>query len=465
MPRYSTEKISDILSHSLEEIRRDVSAYKDFLKTMGNNYKYSYMHQLSIYSTYKRATACAEYDFWKKLGRSVKRGEKGIPILDLSMRLPKVKYVFDVSQTVSIGNKINEVKLWKYDPEKHTLAIDSLIDSFKERNSRLLFSQEEKINALIDLYVRKRMYTIFDMLTDDTLKSHTKVELIQFITESIKTSLAQRMDIGIPIDENKLKTVSGIKHGQDIDSLLGEISLISKEMLISIGREIGRIGEREKLKEVEINERTKTDKERYNVNESSENTGAINNEIEENKGGLADERNSNTGGQGISFGGRNLHSSNQRESVRETGGNLQFGEDGRRRGSFDTEYKDAKDNRSRQTEQIWQGEAQIPEGEQGESVSEHVLQRDIDGASSKYRGTGTGVFGEGRAENDGGLGAYKRTEVGRFSEIYGTEEKSRYDTDKDGTGTDSLGIDRRIQSNSRDSEREVDKTSFSFAEN
>ena len=465
MPRYSTEKIGDILSHSLEEIRRDVSAYKDFLKTMGNNYKYSYMHQLSIYSTYKRATACAEYDFWKKLGRSVKRGEKGIPILDLSMRLPKVKYVFDVSQTVSIGNKINEVKLWKYEPEKHTLAIDSLIDNFKERNSRLLFSQEEKINALIDLYVRKRIYTIFDMLTDDTLKSHTKVELIQFITESIKISLAQRMDIGIPIDEGKLKTVSGIKHGQDIDSLLGEISLISKEMLIAIGREIGRIGEREKLKEVEINERTKTDKERYNVNASSENTETINDEIEENKGGLADERNSNTGGQGISFEGRNLHPGNQGEPIRETGGNLQFGEDGRRRGSFDTEYQDAKDNRSEQAEQIWKGEAQIPEGEQGESVSEHVLQRDIDGASSKYRGAGTGVFGEGGAENDANLGAYKRTEVGGFSEIYGTEEKSRYDADKDGTGTDSLGIDRKIQSNSRDSEREVDKTSFSFAQN
>ena len=465
MPRYSTEKIGDILSHSLEEIRRDVSAYKDFLKTMGNNYKYSYMHQLSIYSTYKRATACAEYDFWKKLGRSVKRGEKGIPILDLSMRLPKVKYVFDVSQTVSIGNKINEVKLWKYEPEKHTLAIDSLIDSFKERNSRLLFSQEEKITALIDLYVRKRIYTIFDMLTDDTLKSYTKVELMQFITESIKTSLAQRMDIGIPIDEGKLKTVSGIKHGQDIDSLLGEISLISKEMLIAIGREIGRIGEREKLKEVEINERTKTDKERYNVNESSENTETINNEIEENKGGLADERNSNTGGQGISFGGKNLHPDSQRESVRETGGNLQFGEDGRRRGSSDTEYRDAKDNRSEQAEQIWQREAQIPERKQGESVSEHVLQRDIDGASSKYRGAGTGIFGEGRTENDGGLGADKRTEVGGFSEIYGTEEKSRYDTDKDSIGTDSLGIDRKIQSNRRDSEREVNKTSFSFAQN
>lgn len=465
MPRYSTEKISDILSHSLEEIRRDVSAYEDFLKTMGNNYKYSYMHQLSIYSTYKRATACAEYDFWKKLGRSVKRGEKGIPILDLSMRLPKVKYVFDVSQTVSIVNKINEVKLWKYEPEKHILVIDSLIDSFKERNSRLLFSQEEKVTSLIDLYVRKRIYTIFDMLTDDTLKSYTKVELMQFITESIKTSLAQRMDIDIPVDEGKLKIVSGIKHGQDIDSLLGEISLISKEMLIAIGREIQKISDREKLKEVEIKEQTKTDKEHYNVNDSSENTGVINNEIEENKGGLADERNSNTGGQGISFGGRNLHPDSQRESVRETGGNLQFGEDGRWRGSFDTEYQDAKDSRSEQTEQIWQGEAQIPEGEQGESVSEHVLQRDTDGASFKYRGAGTGVFGEGRAENDANLGTDKRTEVGGFSEIHGTEEKSRYDTDKNGTGTDSLGIESDSQLNTRNIEREVEKTSFSFAGN
>ena len=465
MPRYSTEKISDILSHSVEEIRRDVSAYEDFLKTMGNNYKYSYMHQLSIYSTYKRATACAEYDFWKKLGRSVKRGEKGIPILDLSRSIPKVKYVFDVSQTVSIGNKINEVKLWKYEPEKHTLAIDSLIDSFKERNSRLLFSQEEKITALIDLYVRKRIYTIFDMLTEDALKSYKRVELIEFITESIKVSLAQRMDIGIPVDESKLKTVSGIKHGQDIDSLLGEISLISKEMLIAIGREIQKISDKEKLKEIEIKEQTKTDKEHYNVNDSSENTGAINNEIEENKGGLADERNSNTGGQGISFGGRNLHPDSQRESVRETGGNIQFGEDGRWRGSVDTEYQDAKDSRSEQTEQIWQGEAQIPEGEQGESVSEHVLQRDTDGASSKYRGTGTGVFGEGRAENDANLGADKRTEVGGFSEIYGTEEKSRYDTYKDGIGTDSLGIESDSRLNIRNIEREVDKTSFSFAGN
>ena len=63
------------------------------------------------------------------------------------------------------------------------------------------------------------------------------------------------------------------------------------------------------------------------------------------------------------------------------------------------------------------------------------------------------------------MGADKRTKVGGFSEIYGTEEKSRYDTDKDSTGTDSLGIENDSQLNNRNIEREVDKTSFSFAQN
>lgn len=135
MPRYSMEKISDILSHSLEEIRHDQEAYQDFLRTMGNNYKYPYIHQLSIYSTYKDSTACAEYDFWTSIGRVVKRGEHGIPLLDVSGNQARVKYIFDVSQTVSIGNKISEIKLWKYDSKKHLPAIDHLIDSFKEKTA------------------------------------------------------------------------------------------------------------------------------------------------------------------------------------------------------------------------------------------------------------------------------------------------------------------------------------------
>ena len=108
------------------------------------------MHQLSIYSTYKDSTACAEYDFWTSIGRVVKRGEHGIPLLDVSGNQARVKYIFDVSQTVSIGNKISEIKLWKYDSKKHLPAIDHLIDSFKEKNSSLIFSQNEDEQRAIE---------------------------------------------------------------------------------------------------------------------------------------------------------------------------------------------------------------------------------------------------------------------------------------------------------------------------
>ena len=168
------------------------------------------MHQLSIYSTYKDSTACAEYDFWTSIGRVVKRGKHRIPLLDVSGNQARVKYIFDVSQTVSIGNKISEIKLWKYDSKKHLPAIDHLIDSFKEKNSSLIFSQEEKLSSLISLYTKREFYSMVDILTDDTLRRYTKIELSQFIQESLKVAIAQRMGIEMPIDEEKLRPLSGI---------------------------------------------------------------------------------------------------------------------------------------------------------------------------------------------------------------------------------------------------------------
>ena len=90
MARYNFKEVAEILNATRKEIANP-SYYTDFLKTLGNNYKYTYAHQLSIYSISPNATACAEYDYWKSIGRSVKRGEKGIPILDFETG--KVKYL------------------------------------------------------------------------------------------------------------------------------------------------------------------------------------------------------------------------------------------------------------------------------------------------------------------------------------------------------------------------------------
>lgn len=464
MPRYSMEKISDILSHSLEEIRHDQEAYQDFLRTMGNNYKYPYMHQLSIYSTYKDSTACAEYDFWTSIGRVVKRGEHGIPLLDVSGNQARVKYIFDVSQTVSIGNKISEIKLWKYDSKKHLPAIDHLIDSFKEKNSSLIFSQEEKLSSLISLYTKREFYSMVDILTDDTLRRYTKIELSQFIQESLKVAIAQRMGIELPIDEEKLRPLSGIVYEQDIDSLLGDISSLSKEMLIDIGREVGKINEREKLEEIQKKEQTEKDKERYNsVTENRTNRKEhIDSPLE---GGLEDERNSDVGREGIFTGGRDLYSAHQGKSIRETGRDLPIGEDGGRRGSSDSQYSDAGRDQPEQAKKVREGKTEISQGEQTKPISDHVLQRNVDGSPTEHSGASGRLYRDTRAKDDRGLGIDQSAQVGRFFEVRRTEEESGHDTHKDGTGTNHLGIESKLQENTKKEEGEVQAASFSFAQN
>jgi hypothetical protein len=77
-------RINDF-EHLIQEIKSKALSSSDeyisLMKTVGNNYKYDFTSQLSIYNQNTSARACGEFDFWrKKFGRTVKRGEKGIPI-------------------------------------------------------------------------------------------------------------------------------------------------------------------------------------------------------------------------------------------------------------------------------------------------------------------------------------------------------------------------------------------------
>lgn len=89
----------------------------DYLKVMATFHQYSFHNTLAIYTYCPHATHVAGFVAWKRLGRYVKRGEQGIPILapctarkqqepntnsDDESQIPmyfKVVYVFDVSQT------------------------------------------------------------------------------------------------------------------------------------------------------------------------------------------------------------------------------------------------------------------------------------------------------------------------------------------------------------------------------
>ena len=102
-------------------------SWKAFLTAAARLYKYPYHEQLLIFAQRPDATACADYETWnKRMGRYVRRGSTGIALLDDSGSYPKIRYVFDVSDTGAMKNS-RDVRLWTME-ERHKDAVSEILE-------------------------------------------------------------------------------------------------------------------------------------------------------------------------------------------------------------------------------------------------------------------------------------------------------------------------------------------------
>jgi len=87
-------------NQTAQQITGSHQAWTGFLTTAARLYKYPYYEQLMIYAQRPDATACAEYDLWNKtMRRYIRRGSKGIALIDPNSDNPKLRYVFDIADT------------------------------------------------------------------------------------------------------------------------------------------------------------------------------------------------------------------------------------------------------------------------------------------------------------------------------------------------------------------------------
>ena len=106
------DKVATQLTGSWQE-------WAGFLTTASRLYKYPFHEQLMIYAQRPDATACAEYDLWnEKMGRYVRRGSKGIALVDDSGDRPRLRYVFDISDT---GTREHSRTPWLWQLEERHL--------------------------------------------------------------------------------------------------------------------------------------------------------------------------------------------------------------------------------------------------------------------------------------------------------------------------------------------------------
>ena len=144
-----------------------------FLETMGRLYKYPFHEQLMIFAQKPNATACADYDLWnKQMGRYVRRGTKGIALIDTSGDNPKLKYVFDVSDTGTRANS-RRLNLWEYRDEHQDAVTASLENRFGVSGEKGLADQLEQIaGKLVTEYWNDNRRDILGILEDSFLEEY-----------------------------------------------------------------------------------------------------------------------------------------------------------------------------------------------------------------------------------------------------------------------------------------------------
>ena len=114
------DKVATQLTGSWQE-------WAGFLTTASRLYKYPFHEQLMIYAQRPDATACAEYDLWnEKMGRYVRRGSKGIALVDDSWDRPRLRYVFDISDT---GTREHSRTPWLWQlEERHLDSVQAMLE-------------------------------------------------------------------------------------------------------------------------------------------------------------------------------------------------------------------------------------------------------------------------------------------------------------------------------------------------
>ena len=112
-----TEEYLVLAQRTANGLTRYWESWTDYLTTASRLYKYPFADQLMIYAQRPDATACADFDIWNnRMNRYVRRGAKGIALLDESSGFPRLHYVFDVSDT-GVRRNSRDPEVWQYNDD------------------------------------------------------------------------------------------------------------------------------------------------------------------------------------------------------------------------------------------------------------------------------------------------------------------------------------------------------------
>ena len=183
------EKVAVQLTGSWQE-------WAGFLTTAARLYKYPFHEQLMIYAQRPDATACAEYDLWNdRMGRYVRRGSKGIALVDDSGARPRLRYVFDISDT---GTREHSRTPWLWQlEERHIGPLSAMLERNYDVSSNDLAQQLADVAAKLaeeywDEHRQDILYIVDGSFLEEYDEYNIEVQFKSAATVSITYALMSR---------------------------------------------------------------------------------------------------------------------------------------------------------------------------------------------------------------------------------------------------------------------------------
>ena len=239
-----TEEYLVLAQRTANGLTRYWESWTDYLTTASRLYKYPFADQLMIYAQRPDATACADFDIWNnRMNRYVRRGAKGIALLDESSGFPRLHYVFDVSDT-GVRRNSRDPEVWQYNDDLKQPVSEMLSKTYGISGERISQQLADVVGKLVADYWDNNGGDIRAIVDGSLLMDYDEAGVeMQFksaATISVTYTLLERCGFEPAgwFDKDDFQAIYNFSTPDAVFALGGAVSDMSREVLRNIERTV-----------------------------------------------------------------------------------------------------------------------------------------------------------------------------------------------------------------------------------
>ena len=239
-----TEEYLALAQRTANGLTRYWESWTDYLTTASRLYKYPFADQLMIYAQRPDATACAEFDIWRnRMNRYVRRGSKGIALLDESSGFPRLHYVFDVSDT-GVRRNSRDPEVWQLGPDLVQPVSEMLAATYGISGERVSQQLADVAGKLVADYWDNNSGDILGIVDGSLLMDYDEAGVeMQFKSAaaiSVTYTLLERCGLEPAgwFDKDDFQAIYNFSTPDSVYALGAAVSDMSREVLRNIERTV-----------------------------------------------------------------------------------------------------------------------------------------------------------------------------------------------------------------------------------